>query len=118
MRCSSWMEFIVHDLDIYVDEAVGEILVAHKNNDEAAINKALESYHRSRRLVSLGWEMVMEGLKEWDWKWAADSGNLCDKDWEWFKEDLEKAKINKEEFYKKWAVCDNGSRPVLKTGAP
>ena len=102
MRSSSWLEFIVADLDICVDDAVGEILEAHKNNNEEAINKALESYHKYRRRVKLGWEMIMDGRKDWDWKWAAKGGHLCDRDWEWFAKDLKKAKISRKEYNKKW----------------
>jgi len=107
MRTASWLEFVVHDIDICVDEAVGEILEAHKKNDEEAINKAVEDYHKSRRMVYLGQEMLMCGLKEWSWQWAADEGQLCERDWEWFAEDLKKAGVNKEAYDKKWNVTES-----------
>ena len=48
--------------------------------------------------------MIEESLDDWDWKWAAEGGHLCRRDWEWFGEDLKKAGVSKEEYDKKWDV--------------
>lgn len=90
-------------LEISLDEEVGKIVVAAEKGDMAGVQEHYLEYQKCNRLVDLGYEMLLDGgLKEWDWKWAADTGRLCDMDWEWFKEDLEEAKVSREEFDKKW----------------
>lgn len=83
-------------------EAVGGILVAHDKKDEKGIKDALVEYERIDKLIDHGMIQLEAGQKDWSWKWLADTGNLCDRDWVWFKDDLEKAGVSKAEFDKKW----------------
>lgn len=101
----SGLKFLVADLQVSLDDNVGEILVGHENKDEKAIQKALEDYDKNCRLFNMGLQMIIDGnLKEWDWKWLAERGNLCERDWEWFGERLREAGVSKEEFDKKWKL--------------
>lgn len=101
----SILGFRIMDLEIYRDEAVGDILLGHDHKSDKEVEKAFKEYERYRRLVEMGYEMLFDGkLEEWDWHWLADGGHLCDRDWydDWFKKDLEKAGVSKEEYDKKW----------------
>jgi hypothetical protein len=90
-------------IELDVDDEVGEIVMAAEKGDLDGVQYHYKEYQRMERLRNIGYEMLIDGgLKEWDWQWAADKGMLCDMDWEWFKEDLEKAKVSREEFDKKW----------------
>jgi hypothetical protein len=100
---SNWLFFIVSDLRIYEEEAVYALIDAHVKGDQIEIDKATDYYQMRNQLVSKALEHIECGKKDkFDWKWLADEGKLCDKDWEWFKEDLEKAGVSREAFDKKW----------------
>ena len=104
MYTSNLLDFIINDLEISQNEAVWGIMNGHKNKDEDAIQKSFKDYERIHRMIGFGNEMKNNGLKNWDWKWLVDTGNLCELDWDddWFKKDLEKAGASKEEYDKKW----------------
>lgn len=98
----SILEIQVWDLEIYRGEAVGGMVLAHEKRDDIEFEKCLEDYKKMDELCKIGYDMMKGGLTEWNWKWVADNGHLCDMDWIWFKEDLEKAGVNKEEYDRKW----------------
>ena len=90
-------------IELDVDDEVGAIVMAAEKGDLVGVRKHYDEYQKMSRLSNLGYEMLIDGgLKEWDWQWAADEGMLCDMDWEWFKEDLEEAKVSKEDYDRKW----------------
>ena len=92
-------------IEIDMEEEVDAIVISAECGDMDGVKKHYEEYQKMNRLRTLGYEMLIDGgLKEWDWQWAADNGHLCDMDWIWFKEDLDKAVVSKEEFDKKWKV--------------
>jgi hypothetical protein len=97
------LKLVLADLELCLDETVGGILVGHETNDEDKVDESFGQYSRTRRMLDLGYKMLIDGkLEKWDWQLAADKGWLCDMDWGWFKDDLEKAGVNKEEHDKKW----------------
>ena len=92
-------------IELDVDDEVGEIVLAAEKGDLVGVRKHYDEYQKMSRLSNLGYEMLIDGgLKECDWQRAADGGHLCDMDWEWFKADLERAKVSREEYNKKWKV--------------
>ena len=99
------LKFTIVDLEIFRSEALGGMVYAHDEKDDETFKKCFKEYERIDRLITMGYEMLIEGkLKEWDWKWLADGGRLCRRDWyeDWFKKDLEKDGVSKEEYDKKW----------------
>ena len=100
----TWLMFQIHDTEISRDEALGGILVAHDKGDEAMLKKEVDEYWKMDRAVQLGYEMLLVGeLSEWDWVWAAKNGHLCQKDFEWFAEDLAKSGVKSyEDFMENW----------------
>lgn len=101
----SSLKFILADLDLSEHEAVCGIVQAHRDNNDSKVNESYDQYLKIRRLISIGEEMLIDmKLEHWDWQKAADEGYLCEMDWIWFKDKLEEAKVNKEEYDKKWRI--------------
>jgi len=90
-------------IELDVDDEVTQIVMAAERDDKDGVIEHYNKYKKAKRLRDIGYEMMIDGkLEEWNWQWAADGGHLCDMDWEWFKEELENAKVSREEFDKKW----------------
>ena len=105
MLINNDLKWVLSDLWISLDEAVRGILVGHETKNEDKVDESFRQYSRAGRMLDLGYKMLTDGkLDKWDWQRAADEGWLCDMDWVWFKDDLEKAGVNKEEHDKKWKV--------------
>ena len=103
-KIDSFLKFQVYDLGIHRDEAVSGIVIAHEKKDDDGVKKSYKDYQLYDRMIQIGESMIDGGLENWDWKWVANEGHLCDMDWkeEWFKDNLEKAGVSKEEYDKKW----------------
>jgi hypothetical protein len=94
------LKFLIQDLEIYDGEYVGGIMDGHDRNDNQKVKENFEDWEINRRMISLGYQMLIDGkLEEWDWKWAAKNGKLCDMDFEWFKREFEKEGITKEKYH-------------------
>jgi len=90
-------------LEMNLDDEVGEMLMAHERGDDDGVKEHYQKYLEANRLVDLGYEMLIDGkLEKWDWQWLADGGHLCDMDWVWFKDWLEKDGVSREEYNLKW----------------
>lgn len=101
----SSLKFLIADLEVYRDESVGEILVGYDEKNDEKVQSGFKNYRKYDRLISLGLEMLIDGqLEEWDWKYAADYGWLCEMDFEedWCKKDLEKVGITKKDYLENW----------------
>ena len=96
------LEFIMHDLGITVDECVHRMYIRHQEKDEAGFQKAYDDYELYSQKYRIGERMVGANLECWDWKWAAETGNLCRLDWERFRDEIREAGVNTEEFDEKW----------------
>jgi hypothetical protein len=100
----TFLMFQIHDMELSQDDAFYNALKAARENNEEAIRKAEDNYHKAGRLAQLGYEMLLVGdLSDWDWTWAARSGHLCKKDFEWFAEELAKVGvISYEDYITNW----------------
>ena len=94
----------VHEIRLCINDLFYGALEARKENNEEKVKEIMDSYEQNQRLLHLGIEMIEESLEDFDWQWAADEGQLCERDWEWFEKDLGKAGVNKEAHDKKWKV--------------
>lgn len=73
-----------------MNEAVGGMLAGFDKKDDKEIEKCMEEYSKNERVVRLGMQMMLDGkLQEWDWQYAESRGWLCEKDFEWFKAELD-----------------------------
>jgi len=89
--------------EVGVNDALEDMLLANDKGDKERFEKSYLEYTRQKRLVELGYEMMLDGkLKEWDLKWSAKNGHLCNMDFEWFKEMLEKEGITKDNYRTEW----------------
>jgi hypothetical protein len=64
-----------------------------------------EAYEKCRRLINLGLDQVINGkLTEWDWKYMAKHGWLCEHDFseQRFKKELEAEGITKDDYIANW----------------
>ena len=98
------LSFMVHEIRLCIDDAFYGALDARKENNEEKVKELMDLYERNQRLLHLGIEMIEESLEDFDWKWAAEGGHLCVRDWEWFGDRLKEAGVSKEEYDKKWKV--------------
>jgi len=96
------LEFIVADLRIFEWEMVCDMAEHHKNGNDEEFEKSFQEYLRYHELVHKGIDMMRYRLDNWDWKYLANNGDLCDNDWVMFKEELEEAGCSREEYNKKW----------------
>ena len=90
---NSMLEMEVHECFLCLDDVVYAEKIDYKE------------YGKLRRLISLGMDQIIEGkLKNWDWKFMAKKGWLCEHDFEpdRFKGQLEKEGITKEDYCKNW----------------
>ena len=90
-------------LDLEVDITIHELAydMAHEENNEERL-KIYEEYDKCTRLLKIGQSQIKHGLKNWDWNFAVEKGLLCINDLGVFKEELEEAGINCEEWKKKY----------------
>lgn len=96
------LDLQLHDIGLSVDEAVYRMVECHNNKDEEGFKKAFEDWKIYTQRYLVGERMREHNLEEWDWKWTAETGNLCDYDWELFGEEMIKAGVDKDAYYKKW----------------
>ena len=83
--------------------AVGGIVCGHEDKDEGKIRKSQEEYAKMERVVRLCLRFLEDAhLKEWDWKYAASHGWLCDIDFKWFKKELTDEGIFINDYKKNW----------------
>lgn len=98
------LRFMVDDLHISLDDAFYGALDAQKEGNEKGVKELTLEYEKTREMIRMGTQMIEAELDDWDWKWLAEGGHLCQMDWVWFGDTLEKAGISKEEYDKKWKV--------------
>lgn len=91
--------FIDLELDLTIDELVYDI--ANEENKEERLKKYKE-YDKYTRLLKIGKSQIEHGLKNWDWSSSVEKGLLCINDLDIFKEELEEAGINCEEWKKEY----------------
>ena len=102
-KCDTDLKFTLAMLDTERSNAVGGILVGHNNKNDDEVNKAFEEYNKFDRLMGLGLKLLVDvGLKEFDWKYAAAHGWLCEKDFEWFNDELTNEGIFKNDYLANW----------------
>lgn len=97
--------FLDLELDIVISETVYDI--AHEENNEERLKKYKE-YEKYDRLFKIGQNQIKCGLKNWDWKYLAEGGHLCERDFEWFKEEIENAGIDIAKYIEKWYRDSDG----------
>ena len=97
------LNFVMHDLGITVDECVQRMFVHHQEKHEDDFQKAFKDYELYSQKYRIGERMAGANLENWDWKWAADTGNLSENDWKEFGDEIIAAGVSKEEFDKKWS---------------
>jgi len=90
------LKFLLADLYVSKEVSISGIVNGAEKNDMGEVKKEYLNYMKKDRLYELGLVMLLDGkLTDWDWKWASDNGHLCNKDFEWYKEDLEKHNIKR-----------------------
>jgi hypothetical protein len=100
--CNTDLKFMLAMVDNERNEAVYDIVTAHKEGD-AAVDKAIKQYQKLDRMVDMGLKMLVDAkLDKWDWKWLASHGWLCELDFEWFKKELDEEKITKDDYLANW----------------
>jgi hypothetical protein len=90
-------------LDLEVDLSIHELAydMAYEENKEERL-KIYKEYDKCTRLLKIGKSQIEHGLKNWDWRSSVEKGLLCINDLDIFKEELEEAGINCEEWKKKY----------------
>ena len=110
------LDLLLHDVGIYVDESVYQMVDCHDKKDEEGFKKAFEDYKYYSQRYRVGKRMREHGFEDWDWKKAADIGTLCDYDWELFGEEMIKEGVDKDAYDKKWKVSRKTIAPSSKLG--
>ena len=90
------------EICLNINDAVFNMAEAYGRGNQEEMDKARDEYFKRDQLLDKAILHIENGKHDWDWQWLADDGHLCDHDWIWFKEDLEKAGVSREEFDKKW----------------
>ena len=57
-----------------------------------------DDYYRQKGLVKLYLECIAGGCQTLDWQWLYDNDNLCEKDFEWFKDELGGLSLTLEQY--------------------
>lgn len=96
------LNFQMTEIWLNIEESVCHMVQCHDKKDEEGFKKAFEEFKKHSQSYLIGEKMRDHNLEEWDWKWAAETGHLCNYDWILFGDEIIKAGVSKEEYDKKW----------------